>query len=103
MVELLGTFAFAVSVGQSPQVVEKKDDDSDGPSRENTARSRIEGQEELGDGLTAVELEREEKRMFAIRLTFALGLFLTFWLVSFRNFHKEKSYCNSRSVLRYLQ
>lgn len=77
MTSVLRNFAYAVSIGQSPSTV---GDSGEVSSSDSGTGSRIEGHGNSADGLTDVELEREERRMFAIRITFALGLFLAFWL-----------------------
>lgn len=79
MISVLGNFAFAVSIGQDLSRVT-----NGGESQSDTrARPRSYGSEDSGAGsLTLVELEREEKRMFAIRIAIALCIFFTFWLVS---------------------
>jgi potassium channel subfamily K len=85
MMLLVRNFAYAVSVGQTPAPSRFTTftDGSGGeeiPSDQNL-RTRMNSPDER---LTFVELEREERRMFAIRITIALSLFLTFWLVSRR-------------------
>ncbi|KXN80933.1 Outward-rectifier potassium channel TOK1, partial [Leucoagaricus sp. SymC.cos] len=78
MISVLGNFAYAVSIGQSP--ARAADSEAESPL-DNGSQSRSEFRDDSGTGLTIVELEREERRMFVVRITIALGLFSTFWLV----------------------
>ncbi|KXN82959.1 hypothetical protein AN958_01994 [Leucoagaricus sp. SymC.cos] len=68
MISVLGNFAYVVNIGRKSLL-------------DNGSQSRSEARDDSGTGLTIVELEQEERRMLAVGITIALGLFSTFWLV----------------------
>lgn len=95
MISVLGNFAYAFSVGQHPSRMMDEGD----VQAINGARTRLDDDDGFSGGLTLVELEREERRLFALRITAAFVLFFTFWLVRYL-VHSSETCAHARNSFR---